>query len=319
MAKSYRDLLKDGILKRADALKVRLQDIHEEDGFNLRDETAIDPETGETFEQSIASLADYIADGGKVPPLEIRPREEGGVLVVDGHRRRRAFKKLLDEGRAVVDKDGDLWISVVSFEGNDVKRTARILTSGDNRKLSDLERARGYARLHAWGLSSAEIAQEVKRSRAHVEQLLILWNANRDVHDMVRAGKVTTTGAIEMARKHGEKAGAVIAGKLKAKGGGKLKQSDVRGKSLPRKLVDEVADRIAFVDSALNQEQRKALALAEKDPQRAGELVTIEAGTLLEVIQAARLIQEERERQKNREAAKAEAAKQKTIEGAGEE
>lgn len=38
MAKSFKQMIKDGDLKRADAMKARLEDLHEEPGFNLRAE-----------------------------------------------------------------------------------------------------------------------------------------------------------------------------------------------------------------------------------------------------------------------------------------
>lgn len=65
-AKSFKQMIKDGDLKRADAMKARLEDLHEEPGFNLRAE-------GEDLEQSIADLADYLHQGGIVPALEVRP------------------------------------------------------------------------------------------------------------------------------------------------------------------------------------------------------------------------------------------------------
>lgn len=69
-AKSFKQMIKDGDLKRADAMKARLEELHEEPGFNLRAE-------GEDLEQSIADLADYLHQGGIIPALEVRPREEG--------------------------------------------------------------------------------------------------------------------------------------------------------------------------------------------------------------------------------------------------
>ena len=38
MAKSFKQMIKDGDLKRADAMKARLEDLYEEPGFNLRAE-----------------------------------------------------------------------------------------------------------------------------------------------------------------------------------------------------------------------------------------------------------------------------------------
>ena len=52
--KSFKDGIKSGDIKRADAMKVRIEDIHEEPGFNLRRE-------GEDLEASIGALADWLA------------------------------------------------------------------------------------------------------------------------------------------------------------------------------------------------------------------------------------------------------------------
>jgi ParB-like chromosome segregation protein Spo0J len=235
-AKSFKQMIKDGDIKRADATKIRIQDIHEEAGFNLRRE-------GEDLEASINALADYIATGGILPPLEVRPRPEGGVYLVDGHRRRRAFLRCLERGAAIGDANGEVWVSVVQFQGNDAERTLRVITSAEGRNLSPLEVAEGYRRLARFGWSSEEIAAKVHKTRQHVDQLLILANANADVQGMVAGGQVSATTAIDTLRKHGEKAGDVLAGAVdKAKAAGKTKATAgaVKGKPIPRKLVDEL-------------------------------------------------------------------------------
>lgn len=312
--KSFRDLLAEGTAARVNAMKFRIEDIHEEPGFNLREE-------GEDLDASIEALADFIAAGGTYPPVEIRIRQEGGVWLVDGHRRRRAILKCIERGVPLADKNGDVWVNVTAFEGNDVKRAARILTSDERKTLGDLERARGYQRLAAYGLSSTEIAAEVGRSRPHVEQMLILANANRDVHELVRGGKVTASAAIEVVRKHGEEAGALLGGKVAEKGGAKLKESDVKGKALPRKVVDEVADALGwFKKHGLNAEQRKAVAQAEKDPQQHAEVVVeVTAGALAELMKAAGLVEDTRKQQKAKAAEKAAKSSQAEIAEDGEE
>lgn len=317
--KSYRDLIAEGTASRVNAMKFRIQDVHEQPGFNLRDEAAVD-ENGETFQDGINRLADYITNGGTYPPIEIRIRSEGGVWIVDGHRRVRAVKQALANGAPLQDKNGDVWVHVVAYEGNDVDRLARIMTSNESRKLTDLERAEGYKRFLAFGLKPADIAAKVGRSRPHVEQLLLLANANHDVQQLVREGKVSTTSAIEMVRKHGEDAGAQIEEKVKAAGGGRVKEGDLKPKALPRKVVDELVETVEFVSGALTKAQKTILARAEKNPeQHAGDTVEIEAGTLLEIMKAAELIRNERARQAEKAAAKAQAASQADIEGDDEE
>ncbi len=261
-APSFKQMVKDGTARRADALKFRIEDIHEEPGFNLRDEQAVDAD-GVSFEESIKLLADYIRAGGILPPLEVRPRAEGGVYVVDGHRRRRAYLQAQD---VVRDASGELWLAVVPFLGNNAERTARIITSQQGRKLSALELARGYARLAAFDWSPEEIAAHVGKTRQHVDQMLILARANSDVQALVREGAVAATAAIETVRHHGEDAGGMLAAAVaKAKAAGKHRATTgtIRGKSLPRKIVTALDDVTAHIVTALPDDVRTALQAGE--------------------------------------------------------
>lgn len=236
MVKSFKQMIKDGEIKRADAMKILLKDIHEEPGFNLRAE-------GEDLEQSISDLSAFIFDGGQIPALEVRPRAEGGVWVVDGHRRRRALLKAVEDGSLIANEDGDVWVSVVPFTGNDADRLARVITSQEGRKLEPLELATGYKRLIAFGWSADQVAKTVGKTRQHVEQMLTLSSANSDVLKMVEAGTVAPATAVEMVRKHGEGAGAVLTqelGKAKAQGKAKVTAGTMKGATVPRNLLDDM-------------------------------------------------------------------------------
>lgn len=85
MAKSFKQMIKDGEVRRADAIKVQLEDLHEEPGFNLRME-------GDAFEEAWVpafegSDADRVAriitsqENEKLSPLEL----------AEGYKRLRAF------------------------------------------------------------------------------------------------------------------------------------------------------------------------------------------------------------------------------------
>lgn len=242
MAKSFKQMIKDGDLRRADAMKARLEDLHEEPGFNLRAE-------GEELEQSINALAEFIFAGGQIPALEVRPRAEGGMWVVDGHRRRRAFLKLDLAGRLprVPAKDDparlEAWISIVSFEGNDADRVARVITSQEGKKLSPLELAEGYKRLSAFGWAPDQIAKKIGKTRQHVEQVMTLGNANTDVQQLVASGQVSATTAVQVVRQHGEEAGKVLGGELqkaRATGKSKITAGSMRGPTVPRQKLEVI-------------------------------------------------------------------------------
>ncbi len=240
--KSFKQMIKDGDVRRADAMRVKLEDLHEEPGFNLRIE-------GVALETSIDLLAEFIANGGQIPPLEVRPRAEGGVWVVDGHRRRRAMRKLDEAGRlprtpskqdpAVL----EAWVPVISFEGSDADRVARIISSQANEKLSPLELAEGYKRLRAFGWTPEQIAKKVGKTRQHVEQVLTVGNANTDVQSLVAAGQVSATTAAQVVREHGDGAGKVLGTELEkaqASGKNKVTAGSMKGPSIPKPRLEAV-------------------------------------------------------------------------------
>lgn len=296
-------------IKRADAMKVRYQDLHEEPGFNLRIEDA-------DFQASIEALADHITQGGQYPALEVRPRAEGGVFIVDGHRRKRAIGVAIERGAPLQDKDGDVWVSIVPFEGNDADRVARVITSAEGRALQPLEVARGYARLRAFGWDNTRIAQKIGKTPQHVAQLLTLADANSDVQNMVAAGGVSAAVAVQVVREHGDQAGKVLAGAAK-NGKGKVTAGTMKGKALPRKVVDEVVESVKFVATALDGKTREALALAQGNPEQyASQLVQVEAGTLLEVVKAAQLVLDEYSRRIEKDMAAQAKAAQTDLEDA---
>lgn len=242
MATSFKQMIKSGEVKRADAMKLQLEDLHEEPGFNLRIE-------GPDLEASIDRLAEFIANGGQIPPLEVRPRAEGGAWVVDGHRRRRALWKLDDAGRLprTPNKDNpeilEAWVSVVAFEGSDADRVARIISSQENEKLSPLELADGYKRLKAFGWTTEQIAKKVGKTRQHVEQVVTIGNANTDVQNLVAAGQVSATTAAQVVREHGEEAGKVLGAELEkaqARGKAKVTAGTIKGPSIPKPRLEAV-------------------------------------------------------------------------------
>lgn len=295
---SFKQKILDKEIKRADAMKVRFQDLHEEPGFNLRIEDA-------DFLASIEDLAAHIMAGGQYPALEVRPRPEGGVWIVDGHRRKRAIAEAIASGAPLADKDGEVWVAIVAFEGNDADRTARIITSASSRGLSPIEVAMGYARLRGFGWDNTRVAQKVGKTPQHVAQLLMLADANSDVQRMVADGGVSAAVAVKLVREHGDEAGKVLADaadKAKAAGKAKVTDSTLTGKALPRKVVNEVEDALTwFQKEGLDMEARIVISQAGAgNVNYADSLVEVRAGALAELMKAAALIEGARNQQAER-------------------
>ncbi|MGO3570823.1 MAG: ParB/RepB/Spo0J family partition protein [Serratia grimesii] len=212
MANSFKQMKNNGTLKRTDSgMFIRLGDIHVQDGFNKR----VDDERTHAADDD---LFNHLSHGKPVPPLEVRPRDEGGVWIVEGHRRHRAYSRCRDAGKPVE------WIAILPFTGSDVERIARIMNSNSQLALTPYEQSQVVKELAGFNLSPDEIAALVGKSRGTVDKLLTLTQANHDVQTLVREGSVAVDAAVDRVKEHGEAAGKVLAGDIeKAKKAGKKK------------------------------------------------------------------------------------------------
>ncbi len=123
-ANSFKQMSRDGTIKRTDTgMFISLEHIHVREGFNKR-------EDDERTHQADDDLFNYLMNGGTVPPLEVIARDEGGVWVVEGHRRSRCYARCAEAGKPV-DR-----IHIMPFNGNDVQRLARIMTSNNQLPLT---------------------------------------------------------------------------------------------------------------------------------------------------------------------------------------
>jgi len=273
---SFKTMIKDGTIKRADAMKVRYSDIRVKEGFNLRD---LDDE----YETGIEALASYILAGGTFPALEVIALPDGsGVEVVDGHRRYDAIGRAIQRGAPIE------WVSVVGFQGNEIERRARIYTSNEGVKLRPLEAARGFKRFRGMGLDTEEIAALVHRSRPHIENYLVLADAEPDVQALVRSGAVSAEVAIDTVRLYGAKAGAFLSGKVdqaKAAGKSKVTASTIHGRALPRKVVSPLISGVDSFIKGLDANQR-AILIDIQEGRVAADTITVKAEDLINLFQA---------------------------------
>lgn len=295
---SFKTMIKDGTIKRADAMKVRYSDIRVKEGFNLRD---LDDE----YETGIEALASYILAGGTLPALEVIALPDGaGVEVVDGHRRYDAIGRAIQRGAPIE------WVAVVGFQGNEIERRARIYTSNEGVKLRPLEAARGFKRFRGMGLATEEIASLVHRSRPHIENYLVLADAEPDVQALVRAGAVSAEVAIDAVRQHGAQAGEFLSGKViqaKAAGKAKVTASTIHGRALPRKVLSPLISGVDTFMHGLDANQRATL-LDIQEGRVAVETITIAAAALLDLFQAHGAVETARAKQAEKQRRQAEAA-----------
>jgi len=308
---SFRQKILSKEIKRAHAMQARYEDLHVEPGFNLR--TPLDLLDGEERERAEAddeALFQHIMSGGKIPPLEVRPRPEGGVWLVDGHRRHAQIGRAIAAGAPLQDEDGVVWIDVTAFVGNDADRTARVISSAQGRHLTPLETAFGYAKLAGFKWDNERISRLEQVSPQWVAKMIALAHANSDVHALVRSGAVKASTAIEAVAKHGEGAGAFLQSefeKAKASGKSRVTPSTIHGRALPRKVVSPLISGVDTFMQGLDANQRATL-LDIQEGRVAAETITIPTAALLDLFQAHGAVEIVRAKQAEKQRRQAEAA-----------
>ena len=296
---SFKTMILDKTIKRADSMKIEYGRIRVQVGFNLRD---LDDE----YEAGIEDLTAYIMSGRILPPLEVVALPDGsGVEIVDGHRRYDALGRAIARGFPIA------WVAIIAFQGNEIDRQARIYTSNKNAQLRPLEAARGFKRFRGAGLATAEIAAITHFSRTHIENYLVLADAERDVQELVRSCQVAADVAIEAVKKLGAKAGDFLSCKVdqvKSAGKSKVTASTIHGRALPRKVVTPLISGVDAFIKGLDANQRATLVDIQEG-RVATETITIPAAALLNLFQAhgavetVRAKQAEKQRRQTEEAA----------------
>lgn len=187
--------------KRNDAIRVSLAAIKVVDGFNARN---LDDDE---VREHVAGIAGAIAHGLPIPPIEVWvDPSSGDIELVDGHCRYEGYKLYAAEA-----KDFDGYVPAMKFEGTAAQRKARIVTSNNQLKLKPVELGRVYLSLRdEHGMARQEIASEVGKSLAHVDQMILLASAKPEVIQAVEDGSISATEAVKLTRDHGEDAPAEL-------------------------------------------------------------------------------------------------------------
>lgn len=133
-------------------------------------------------ESALDELAASIASRGVIQPIIVRPMGEGSYQIVAGERRWRAAQKAqLHEIPALV-RD---------LSQREVMALA-LIENLQREDLNPVEEARAYQRLaDDEGMTQAEIARMVEKSRSHIANIQRLLSLPSAVLDLVEAGKLS--------------------------------------------------------------------------------------------------------------------------------
>lgn len=194
-------LVAEKVVGRGDLFKVRIDSLVIVEDFN-ESRKYNDPQE---LRAHIDGMKAFVRAGGTLPAIEVFVNPETGATeVVEGHCRTSCFRELLAEDFSV---DGKPFthVGAVPFKGTMAQRRARIVTSNSQLPLAKLGEAMVYLAMRDIdGLTAAEIATETRKSRGHIDQMLILATADEDVRKAILDGVITPTESVHVLREHGE-------------------------------------------------------------------------------------------------------------------
>lgn len=270
---SFNKMIKAKVIRKIDSgLLIRLRDIHDkvrEDGtcWNRRDMAS------EKTLTNIASIVKHLGRGGRVPAIEVQARPGGGVVKIDGYCRTEAYRTMDASG------EGDVWVPIVPFEGDELAALVRIETSNRDSKLTPIEQLDLYqsarVMLQADGKKGtlAEIAELFDVSRQYVDQILQLEKLDDEGKALVESGKVKTADAIKAVR--GNKT------EDKGKTTEALKRAAAPKPILPSTdLLGDMYGMAQAIRSSLGKDVNEKVGLFLKGNAKGDEKVEIEVGEL---------------------------------------
>lgn len=267
--------------KRGDAIHAQLSKIKIVNGFNERDFER------EDVRLHIAGIVSALIAGEPIPALVVWTNPENGdIELVDGECRYWAYS---DFAGSFPDRfDG--YVSVVPFQGTPAQRKAMVAKSNSQLPLDPVQRGRVYLSLRDdHGMSRQEIAADMNKSLAHVDQMIKLAGGAPEIHEAIDSGVISPTDAVKLIRDHGDDAPDELERRKEAaKEIGKVKvTAKVAAPKAPsRPRVDMVVSNAVVLVNGLSKEELEAC----EQPEDTNILVSSHA--LADLIQAVRDMQQ---------------------------
>lgn len=236
--------------KRADSIKAQLSKIKIVNGFNERDFQR------EDVRLHIASIVSSLIAGEPIPALVVWTNPEtGDIELVDGECRYWAYTDFAAE----YPNKFDGYVSVVPYQGTPAQRKAMVAKSNSQLPLDPVQRGRVYLSLRdEHGMSRQDIAAEMGKSLAHVDQMILLASGSDEVHQAVERKEISATEATKLIRDHGVDAPVELERRKEAAkeiGKGKVTAKVAVPKAPSRPKVDMVVSNAVVLVNGLTMEQ----------------------------------------------------------------
>lgn len=202
-------------ITRKEIIAVEVEILATEQGLNIREDMG-------DLNELAASIA---ANGVKIPLVVKADRQDGKVIIVDGHRR---FKAILVANRSLGAAIKRVPCMVEGKGTTPADRLASQFITNSGKPLTTLEEAKGIKQLIDWGWSMKEVATKLGKSDQWVSNRLALHNAPKEVKDAVAKGEMTTSAGVQIARADNPEQVAKEATKKATKEGEEAKPAKVK-------------------------------------------------------------------------------------------
>jgi len=191
---------KEGVL-----MLVPMEAIHPIAGFNIRVHTPDYEAFIERLKESMIANSFF-----RHRPLKVHPTVENGqplLYLADGYSRYEAAKRAIAAGAKF-----KLVPVVATPKGTSMDDLfVGLDADNDSRPLSAFEKGINVKRMLADGNDEDEVANKLRITKQYVNDLMLLMGAPKGLHNMVVAGKVAASLAIDLIKEHGSGAKALAA------------------------------------------------------------------------------------------------------------
>lgn len=145
----------------------------------------------------VEELADSILTNVLLQPIVARRDDQGHLVIVAGHRRHAAIRRL---------RWTDVDVIVRAPMRPDEIVAAMLVENGQRRDLDPIEEARGIKRLQViHKLTDLAVARKIGRSQSHVSGRLALLDLTPEQQDELRAGGMGVTAGAQLGRQQAGK------------------------------------------------------------------------------------------------------------------
>lgn len=185
--------------------------------------------------EHINSLAASFDQRSPIKALIVQTTKDG-FMVVDGQHTFEAAKIA-----------GALRLECKEFAGTEAEKIAFMVASSQGKPLDPIQRAKAYRRMTSLGMTKDEISKSVGRSRADIDNHLILLDGGDAVIDAIKNGEISATDARHEIKKSGNNAGENIKKEIQ-----KAKETGVKAKmkKFTKKNYDEAMEIICGMDKS---------------------------------------------------------------------